>query len=339
MTLYVGDKEIAGGVSNPNDSRNIGQLIFSLIPIVDARLHLADGTLINGTGMFQAFYNYMLNLYGDGTNPPAYFTDETSWQNSVTTYGVCGKFVMDTTNHKVRLPKITGIVEGTIDQTALGSLVEAGLPNISGAVTSDDVNYYWGAGTTASGAFQNAHVGGSKISNGSWSGSRGNGFNFDASRSSSVYKNDFNKVQPQTIKGYYYIVISTTTKTEIEVDIDQVAEDLDAKQDALISGTNIKSVNNQSLLGSGNIVINAFNDDITITASTEPTITPGGNVTMTNLTATDGGSTGGITAGTYNIGQIIQALVNKAHSHHPVNTAHSSHSSHSSHGSGGLCCK
>lgn len=333
MTLYVGDQEIAGGVSNPNDSRNIGQLIFSLIPIVDARLHLADGTLINGTGMFQAFYNYMLNLYGDGTNPPSYFTDETSWQNSVTTYGVCGKFVMDTTNHKVRLPKITGIVEGTIDQTALGSLVEAGLPNITG-----DLNVYVRF-NSASGAFElDPASSGTKNASGS-TYTASNIAHLKASNSSSIYKDDFNKVQPQTIKGYYYIVISTTTKTETEVDIDQVAHDLDAKQDALVSGTNIKTVNNNSLLGSGNITIDAFSDSLTITSSTEPTITPATNTTITGLTATDGGASGGITAGTYQIGQIIQALVNKAHSHHAVNTAHSSHSSHSSHGSGGLCCK
>lgn len=54
--------------------------------------------------------------------------------------------------------------------------------NITGSVTSQDTNYYWGAGTTASGAFADAHVGGSHIGDGYWSGSRGNGFSFDASR-------------------------------------------------------------------------------------------------------------------------------------------------------------
>lgn len=79
------------------------------------------------------------------------------------------------------------VLQGADAAHAAGSTIEAGLPNIKGSVTSDDVNYYWGAGTSASGAFENAHVGGSYISGASWGGSRGNGFNFDASRCSAIY--------------------------------------------------------------------------------------------------------------------------------------------------------
>ena len=68
-----------------------------------------------------------------------------------------------------------------------GTSIAAGLPNITGQVTSDDKGYYWGAGTTASGAFVNAHNGGSHIGADSWSGTRGNGFTFDASRSNAIY--------------------------------------------------------------------------------------------------------------------------------------------------------
>ena len=49
----------------------------------------------------------------------------------------------------------------TADTThGAGTTIAAGLPNITGQVTSDDNGYYWGAGTTASGAFANAHNGG-----------------------------------------------------------------------------------------------------------------------------------------------------------------------------------
>lgn len=37
--------------------------------------------------------------------------------------------------------------------------------------------------------------------------------------------------------------------------ISKINELIDYKQDALVSGTNIKTINNQSLLGSGNITI------------------------------------------------------------------------------------
>ena len=68
-----------------------------------------------------------------------------------------------------------------------GTTIDAGLPNITGQVTSNDKDYYWGAGTTASGAFVNAHNGGSHIGENVWTGTRGNGFTFNASRSSAIY--------------------------------------------------------------------------------------------------------------------------------------------------------
>ena len=41
------------------------------------------------------------------------------------------------------------------------------------------------------------------------------------------------------------------TKTEVQ----SVADDIDDKQDTLVSGTNIKTINSQSILGAGNIEI------------------------------------------------------------------------------------
>ena len=46
----------------------------------------------------------------------------------------------------------------------------------------------------------------------------------------------------------------TTPPTNNEV-IDKVNEIIDDKQDTLVSGTNIKTINNTSILGSGNIDI------------------------------------------------------------------------------------
>jgi hypothetical protein len=78
------------------------------------------------------------------------FCLESEWQQSVTNYGVCGKFVYEPSSNTVRLPKITGILEGTTDISALGDLVEAGLPNITGSVGALCPN-----GVSASGAFGN----------------------------------------------------------------------------------------------------------------------------------------------------------------------------------------
>lgn len=200
--------------------RNIGEIVASTVPLTDAGLHLLDGSLIQGGGIYSAFVNYMVGLK---TNYPDLFCSEATWQESVTNYGVCGKFVHDSTNNTIRLPKITGILEGTTDLTAIGDLVEAGLPNITGGVGA------WANTGILSGAFEAGTISNNAPNSGSASAWTWNP-SFDASRSSSIYGNS-STVQPQTIKVLYYIVIATSTKTDIQVDIDEIATDLNGKCD------------------------------------------------------------------------------------------------------------
>ena len=54
--------------------------------------------------------------------------------------------------------------------------------------------------------------------------------------------------------------------------IDKVNEIIDDKQDTLVSGTNIKTINNASLLGSGNIDIQGGSDVEAFTAAEVQTI-------------------------------------------------------------------
>lgn len=213
-------------------SRNIGEIVQSSIPLTDAGLHLLDGSIIFGDGIYADFVNYIKNLTN---NYPNLFISEEAWQNYVTSYGVCGKFVYDSTNNTVRLPKITGFVEGTVDSNALGELIEAGLPNITGNIWAGG-NYGSSIFTTSTGAFQNG-------SNSDWratttqttvSGASDTVI-FDASRSSSIYGNS-NTVQPQAIKVFYYIVVATLTKTDIEINTDNIITELNNKinnQDAV----------------------------------------------------------------------------------------------------------
>lgn len=206
-------------------SRNIGEIVSSAIPLTDAGLHLLDGALLQ-YGIYQAFIDYIADLV---TDYPDLFCTEQEWQQSVTTYGVCGKFVYDSVSNTVRLPKITGIVEGTVNPTLLGNLVEAGLPNITGTL----VEFGHGTGSAStSGAFRTTYS--SQAGSASGSGLSYNKTTFNASRSSSIYGNS-TTVQPQTIKVLYYIIVATSTKTDIEVDIDEIATDLNNKVDSDLS--------------------------------------------------------------------------------------------------------
>lgn len=215
MSLYLGENLVSGVATPIQGARNIGQIIASALPLTDAGLHLLDGALIDGSGIYSAFVTYIAGLV---STYPDLFETEANWQTAVTNYGVCGKFVYDSTNNTVRLPKITGIIEGTTDVTALGDLVEAGLPNITGS------NF----GRNAAASFSGACVAGTSTTYAGYSSYNGNHTDFDASLSNPIYGNS-STVQPQTIKAFYYIVIATITKTDIEVDIDEIVTDLNGK--------------------------------------------------------------------------------------------------------------
>jgi hypothetical protein len=222
MTLYLGNNLISGVATPIEGARNIGQIIQSTIPLTDAGLHLLDGALISGSGSYADFVTYIAGLVSDY---PDLFTTEANWQTSVTNFGSCGKFVYDSVNNTVRLPKITGFIEGTTDVNALGDLVEAGLPNITGRISSGSYHPEY------QGAFYYADYNSSSSPN---TGGATQVSLFDASRSSSIYGNS-STVQPQSIKVLYYIVIATSTKTDIQVDIDEIATDLNGKADTDLS--------------------------------------------------------------------------------------------------------
>ena len=198
--------------------------------------YATDASAFNGTiDLSECYGNIDGQLVWIGANEvkPMFCTEE-QWQSSVTTYGVCGKFVYDSTNNTVRLPKITGITEGTTDLTALGDLVQAGLPNITGTYRRDNSQ------RTNSGNWDGCFYPYDSSASGKASGDSSNSYTghkvlgFDASRSSNIYGQS-NTVQPQTIKVLYYIVIATTAKTEIEVDIDEISTDLNGKADVDLS--------------------------------------------------------------------------------------------------------
>lgn len=229
-------------IKNNSSRRNIGELIYTLIPMQDSNLHLLDGTLLS-YGIYKEFIDYIANLYAE--NPTAnYWTTETNWQNSVNTYGVCGKFVYDSTNNTVRLPKVTGKLDGTTDINALGDLepLFVKLPNITGTVWPAVYGYY-NNHYSISGAFANS----TRNTNTGWNQVQGGGDNdgsyrnntlsFDASLSSSVYSGNGSNtsIHEQAIKCFVYIVIATSSKTDIQTDIDEIATDLNGKADVDLS--------------------------------------------------------------------------------------------------------
>ena len=212
--------EIASQYENP---LRIGQIIQSTIPLTDAGLHLLDGSVVLGNGIYSEFVSYiasLVNIY------PDLFVTEANWQTSVLNYGVCGKFVYDSVNNTVRLPKITGFIESTVNVTEVDDLVEAGLPEIFTSSTT-----YW-IGRSGSG-----YPDGSSGTGSEPGGYVRNSIQLNTTEQNSIYGNS-TTVQPQSIKVLYYVVIATSIKTDIQIDIDDIVADLNALTNQI---TNISS--------------------------------------------------------------------------------------------------
>ena len=216
-----------------NTTGYLGQTVFTLDPLFEEGLHLLDGALLQGNGVYKPFIDYYIaplyNLY------PGRFISEADWQQSVTDHGVCGYYVYDTVNNTVRLPKVTGFVEGTIDSTALGQLTEAGLPNITGQIGTALGSPSTGqAGSLYKISDRGSYVQGSA----SQTGLHDDFMGFDASRSSALYKNNFNKVQPQSISGYMYIVLANRVDNVVSVNQSGVITEINGKADVDLSNVN-----------------------------------------------------------------------------------------------------
>ena len=217
-------------------SRNIGEIVASTIPLTDAGLHLLDGALISDSGVYSAFVTYIAGLR---TQYSSLFTTESDWQSAVTQYGVCGKFVYNSTNNTVRLPKYSDkIYTQELNTTApvVGNGISLGLTD--GTTNYGLSNYKNGTQNTASyypGVYGHA-VSSSAISNvGTQPGNHiGLGVTSDPTKSGLIAQ--LSNITT-SLDGYYYIVIATSTKTDIQVDIDNIATDLNGKADIDLTNT------------------------------------------------------------------------------------------------------
>lgn len=222
-----------------NAGKNIGEIVTSVIPLSDSGLHLLDGTVLSGSGVYADFVNYIASIYDASLS---YFTTEADWQNSVSKYGSCGKFVYDSVNNTVRLPKIVGFIEGTSGVSALGNLTQAGLPNITGNIGSFRT---WTPNPWSSGAFSWSNIGTIKAFDAGHV-DKVIQANFNASNSNSIYGKSLT-VQPQSIKVLYYIVLANDVKNTLQVDIDDILNDLAGKAD--IDFSNVDDVGSSASAG------------------------------------------------------------------------------------------
>lgn len=248
MTIYKGQIPIAGLASPIAPTKSMGQIVESKIPLVDAGLHLLDGTLVRGDGVYKVFVDKMADLYT--LDPTAeYFCTQEDWEDSVFNYGVCEKFVYDSTYNTVRLPKMYSNIRYLIKSYDNGTnwyrIYSDGWCEQGGPWGTNTSNW-----ATASVTFLvpfldtnfNLSV------QGNWSEGNSSGCSITARSTTGftgTYANNQYAIMPSywqaqgyvdisTYKkspNYLYIVLATASKTEIEVDIDEIITDLNGKAD------------------------------------------------------------------------------------------------------------
>lgn len=168
-----------------------------------------NGSILSINANTQGFVNKLKSI---AALYPSLTCSETEWQEiaAASAVGQCGKFVINEDAGTVRLAKIVMPIQGLIDLTKLGQLVEAGLPNITG----DLISVFRG-NAVLSGLFEGTNK---TINSGVAAGS-GSGYdniNFDASRSNPIYGNS-ETVQPEQIQYPYFIQIATGQETEVNI--------------------------------------------------------------------------------------------------------------------------
>lgn len=205
MSIRINNK-IISGTYTAQSYRYVGEIFQSALPIEDSRVALLDGRKIYESEGYGSFIQYITSL---ALLYPQLSCTEDEWQLSDTTYGECGKFVIS--EDGVRLPKIVSFVQGLSSLQDLATLVEAGLPNITGN-TGNIVGYLSQNGSGAmSGRTNTASA---NLSSGSLVTSAN--IPFDASLSNPIYGNS-TTVQPQSIRYPYYIVLATGVTQEVKV--------------------------------------------------------------------------------------------------------------------------
>ncbi len=176
------------------------------------------------------------------------------------TYGIADFYGIDTENERVFLPRNKYFHQLTDDVSKVNVMIEAGLPNITGGFTMEH------NAVQTKGAFYNgATVSGKQGSSG---GDTDAWFNFDASRSSSIYGKSDTVQVPSSLKLLYYCV-GNQVVNEAEIDAGGLVVQMELKANVSLDNVNQQAkelMSNMSLPSDEyiNLTIGASNSTYTM---------------------------------------------------------------------------
>lgn len=218
MSVYITDKDgklVKVSGSNTNFTLPIGSIFSSAIPIEDANVHLLDGSLISQTGLYKTFADLIKSLVADGKLTT--YT-QSQFDSDVSTYGQCGKFVIDNDAGTIRLPKITEFIASSNGGKEIGIAELDMFKSHSHDLYVRPAQY---SGDWTSGHYSGGYV--PKQSSGNY---------FDGSGTTATGDSE---TKPKNIRYPYYIVLAAGYKPSQIVEMDNIVSDVNLKQDKLIA--------------------------------------------------------------------------------------------------------
>ena len=81
------------------DNRNLGEIFYSALPLESSQVHLLDGSVLTDA---TELYDYLESIKD---SHPDLFTTDSEFNSEVESTGKCSKFVINTDNKTVRIPK------------------------------------------------------------------------------------------------------------------------------------------------------------------------------------------------------------------------------------------
>ena len=216
LYFYVGGEEV-----EPEEiiirNRNIGEIFTTIFPVNDNGVIRLFGQEIDvSVDTYKDFYQVLKQLKSQGTCPNLFCT-ETEWQEFYTQHSFCPKFVVDEEKNTIRMPLLKGYCKNVSSLEDLGKINEAGLPNITGSYPLGLADQSAAKYTGAFFSDKATNIGGVSQLAGLSSNSYSYASEFDASRSSSVYKDGLNTVEVDGYNALVYLVVANSTEEKVSV--------------------------------------------------------------------------------------------------------------------------
>ena len=221
----------------------LGTIIPATVLTDDANLHLLDGSSLSQTGIYSQFCTWLKErLAENSNNVPTCSIDIYSYE--MRTYGQCGKFVINDTNsdlssegytvfaNSIKLPTITEFIASNNGGDAIGLAELDELKNHIHPI------YTLGTGNSAT----NFSINSANIQ--SYAQAYQTTWLMPQSGGREGYGEE---TRPKNVRYPYYIVVADSVKTDIEVDIDNIANDLGNKVDKDLSNIADTIIKNKTL--------------------------------------------------------------------------------------------